>query len=130
MKALNQEQTKRKGELIDEIRTAHNELDTAVQAYNTAMAAEKIKVEEKLETLNEKIRDSKEWLGDVHSDMDSYFDERSEKWQEGENGQNYSTWKDTYDQVTTDDVTIDFPDDLDLPDCETPSEMEDLADEP
>jgi chromosome segregation ATPase len=130
MKALSKGQGKEKADLIDGVRTAHAELETAIGTYNEALTEEKGKVQEKLDALNAKIHEVKEWTVDLASDMQNYHDEKSERWQEGENGQNYSSWKDGYENLDTDDVEIEFPEDLEVPACAVADDLENLPDEP
>ena len=52
----------------------------------------------KLAELTEKANEARELallpLDDIASDAESYFDGRSEEWQEGDDGQLYNEWKD------------------------------------
>jgi len=130
MKALSKDQSKQKGTLIDDIRTAHAELGTAVIEYNAAMEKAKDEVQGKLNALNEKLQEAGEWVGGITSDMQSYYDEKSERWQESEPGQNYSSWKEDHESLSFDEVEIDFPEDLELPDCGVADELDGLSDEP
>ena len=130
MKALSKEQDQKKIDLVDAIRTAHDELETAITEYNAAMEEEQDKVQGKLNALNEKIREASDWATGIASEMQSYYDEKSERWQEGENGENYLSWKEEYEGLSTDDVEIDFPEDMEVPVCDVADDLESLPDEP
>lgn len=130
MKALDKEQEKKKGELVDAIRSAHAELETAIKAFNETVETAKDEVQGKLNTLNEKITEAGEWTESIASDMDSYYEEKSERWQEGEKGQEYSAWKEEYENFSADSVDVDFPDDIEVPDCTVGDDLENLPDEP
>lgn len=40
-----------------------------------------------LEKLNQTVSDIKNQIEELHDEMENYFDEKSEKWQESENGE-------------------------------------------
>jgi hypothetical protein len=126
MTALDKEQEKKKLALIDAIRAAHAELETAIKGYNVVMEEEKDKVQGKLNILNEKIEEAKEWVESIAWDMQYYYDGETEDWQESENGQDYLAWKDEYEAFSTDSVDVDFPNDLDMPECDLADELENL----
>jgi hypothetical protein len=130
MKSLSKNEVGQKTALIGEIRTAHEALEAAINNYNSVMEAEKNKVTEKLDTLNSRIQEAGEWVEGIVSDMSSYYGDKSEKWQEGENGQNYANWMNGYESFDADKVDIDFPEDIEVPDCEVADELENLPDEP
>lgn len=73
---------------------AHAEL-TAVRAEIESVIAE---ANAKLEDLKARANDAREMahsaLDEAATDAETYFDERSEKWQEGDAGSAYSEWKD------------------------------------
>jgi len=94
------------------------------------MAEEQSNVKEKLDSLNAKIREAGEWAEGLFSDMQSYYDERSDKWQEGDAGQSYDAWKSEYESLDVDEVDIEFPEDLEVPGCDVADNLESLPDEP
>ena len=130
MKALDKDQEKKKTDLVDAIRTAQAELETAITNFNSVVEDEQDKVNGKLNALNEKIGEAREWAEGIASDMQSYYDEKSERWQEGDNGQNYSSWKEEYENLSADEVEVTFPDDLEVPDCTVAEDLENLPSEP
>lgn len=75
-----------------------------------AIEGKKAKIEEALTKFQESIApiisdaedERQELFGvldDIVSAMESYYDERSEKWQEGDAGNAYSEWKDQIDNA-------------------------------
>jgi oligoendopeptidase F len=131
MKALSKDQIKERGEHVARLREKHDSLEQAIGVYNAALAENQTTVEEALRELNEEIELGKNWVEAVAQEQNDYFDNKTEKWQEGESGQNYDAWKELYENVTgTDELTIEFPDPIEVPDCELPDELENLPDEP
>ena len=82
-----------------------------------------------MEKLNGTIEAANEWRNNIHSEMENYYDERSEKWQEGDAGSAYSDWKDNYGNEF-DAVEIELPDELEMPDVAVVEALEELTDEP
>jgi uncharacterized protein YukE len=78
----------------------------------------KEKLESAFENMNEAITNMEEFRGEVHSKMTDYFEDRSEKWQEGDAGQQYGEWMgrwedslDTLDEIELDayDNALEYP---------------------
>jgi hypothetical protein len=131
VKALSKEQEKEKAELVDAIRAAHTKLEDALGVFNARLVEEQGDVQEKLDALNAKLQEASEWAEGVVSEMQDYYDERSEKWQEGDDGQNYDAWKDGYEDLDFEDLKIDFPEEIGIPDCPSVADdLEALPDEP
>ena len=61
---------------------------------------------------------------DIVSEMETYYDERSEKWQEGDAGSAYADWKGEWEGL--DCATVDL---VDEPDCSLPDDLEQLPQE-
>src|SRR3974390_1904395 len=65
-----------------EFEAAHQEVASAVEAYNDA------------------VQEAVGWRDDIVSQMQEYYDERSEKWQEGEAGEQYQAWIDEWESAS------------------------------
>lgn len=50
-----------------------------------------------LEEYNKAIRSLNDFIADTKDEMQNYFDERTEKWQESDNGFLYQNWIDNWD---------------------------------
>jgi len=72
-----------------------------------------------LEALNEAIGEFNSWVTEVQEQMQGYFDERSEGWQEGERGEQYQAWIESLDcEVDEVDTEPDEPPQMDTPEIE------------
>lgn len=129
MKKLSRDQIKEKEAHAEEIRDKKEALDEAIVAYNKAMEEPKAAVEKALEELNEAIREANEWRTNTASDMQSYMDERSDKWHEGEAGSQYSGWKDKFEEEM-EAIGLELPEELEEVECEYEQEMNDLPNSP
>ena len=107
--------------LADDIRSSlaeYEELRTQV-----ATDIEKIVTE-----LNEKRQRAWEIVDAAATEADGYFDERSEKWQEGDKGQRYAEWRDELQRVAGEiEEEIEAPE---LPEIEEPGWVGEIADTP
>ena len=86
------------------VESAVADLNEKIDAYNTAVAA-----------LNA-------WKEDIVNVMEQDFEDRSEKWQEGEKGQAYQNWKDEWENFIAEEleaVEVEYP--------EPPSAAEDIV---
>lgn len=81
MKKLSAAQKKRKDELADQLSDAHSELVQVAEKYNV---------------LREQAR---EFVQEIVDAQEEYYDARSEKWQEGEEGSTYATWREAWEDV-------------------------------
>ena len=66
-----------------------------------AQCAKKSELVERIDRLvgelNSAIEEAEELRDEVHSALEEYFDNRSEKWQEGDTGTAYREWMDEWD---------------------------------
>lgn len=73
------------------------------------------------------LNDADEWRNELVGKMDDYISERSEKWTEGDAGQNYETWKGEWEGI--DFSEIDEFDEIETPEINL-DEFEQIASEP
>jgi hypothetical protein len=97
------------------ITTAHAEMEEAIQTYNDARRLAYIHLMEKINSYNEAINSANEWLDGLHSEAESYYDEKSEKWQEGDAGSTYQSWLDVLGTELEVVEEPDEPEDLEVP---------------
>jgi hypothetical protein len=86
---------------------AHDDLTTAIGEYNSALAS------------------VTEWRDGITQEMQDYFDERSEKWQDGDAGQAYQEWIGEWAGLELEEVDV-----PDLPDQPEPEHIELLENAP
>jgi hypothetical protein len=124
MQKLSKEDIKRIGELEVRIRDSYADLEQehvklveAVEAFNASIAKH-----------NEIIEEASGVRDDLVREMEDYFGGRSEKWQEGNNGQAYSEWKDAWEGLELDPMeTVELPD---LPESAVAEALEQAPQEP
>lgn len=95
----------------------------AVEALYNEMDAILAEAREKIEAKRDEINKARQAAYDTLDDLcrlaDEFYDEKSEKWQEGDRGSAYQEWKDEMGLMRDEmgeDFEFEFPDDPDRPD--------------
>jgi len=91
-------------------------VELAIAKFNEDAANAFAAVEVARDAYTDALGAAAAFVEDVRSDAQSYFDDRSEKWQEGEAGEAYQEWLDELDAVHLDAAEIDEPAEVELPD--------------
>jgi oligoendopeptidase F len=108
----------------------HNSLCQAIyqarDRLNAARLADDEDVEEASEELLNAFQEARDWLDSIADEQQTYFDSRSEKWQESERGEDYQEWMESFrsDQLDEPDIEPGKPVVVDL------TLLEDLPDRP
>lgn len=129
MKKLNKEQLAKLEQFKEAIGDERDALELEIDAYNALMSETWNRVESALTKLNEKIVEAEEWRAEMAAEMQQYFDERSERWQEGEAGCAYQDWINEWDQYLT-EVELEAPEDVEMPDDDAGLVLVNLNEEP
>lgn len=130
MKKLDKELIAKRDSLVKNLREAAGELETAVSEFNDALDDLKLRLQEKIDDYNMVLQEADSWRADVTGAMEEYYDERSDKWQDSPAGDAYSAWISEYQQLDLDEIDIDMPDNVDMPDVSNADEIENLPEQP
>src|SRR5438067_11684451 len=122
MTKLSKAELSRRDEVASRLRRTFEDLNKIVDEFNEAMAAAWEKVETSLTAHNEAIADANSFKNEITQEMQDYFDGRSEKWQDGEKGQTYQSWKETWEEEFQ-EADLEKPDDLDVGELEDYAEL-------
>jgi hypothetical protein len=106
---LTKEETNRLEELREPLKGAFEELERAVNDYNDAEVALRAPVESALNAYNEKLAEFKTFIESVAAERRNEFDEKSESWQDGDNGQAVDEWINNWENIDLEDGNIKFP---------------------
>lgn len=129
MTKLNKEQLKQWEEHKSAISDERDALETEIDAYNALMNETWERVENALLSLNEKIAQAEEWRGEIASEMQDYFDERTERWQEGDAGCAYQEWISEW-EIELSEVELEAPPEVEMPDDDAGTTLENLTESP
>jgi outer membrane murein-binding lipoprotein Lpp len=115
---LDKQEIARRAKLQEELVELRGKLEDAVSTYNAAVSELQTPVNEALEKYNAAVEEARGFVFDIANQADSDINEKSEKWQEGDKGQAAMEWKDAWASEEFNEVEIEFPDELSLPDEE------------
>jgi hypothetical protein len=88
MKSISKQQTKVMAGLIEDLRARQSAVHEAFLALDEACSNYNLAADE----MNNLLRE-------IHDDMESYYNDRSEKWQESEKGEAYLSWMNEWDRA-------------------------------
>lgn len=116
MKKLSKDQLKRKAETLAALQAAQGELSDAINAANTVIGMEAAKLEPLVAKYNEAVEKVEEFRAEIAQELTDHFDEKSEKWQEGDAGSSYSSWKGEWESLSAEQIEIAAPSEIEEPD--------------
>lgn len=130
MKKLTKDQLKQHEELLSRLTTAQDELKDAVTEFNDKASALRQELQPKIEEYNEAVAAANSFVEEIHEEQQNFFDEKSEGWQEGDAGSNYTAWMDEWG-LSLEEASIDDFEEIEAPDTgdvesfdQLPTEME------
>ncbi len=129
MKRFSKEQSAKVSQHVETLRAAADKVTAEVSNYNSARATAWKPLEEAVAAYNAAVIDANAMMEGIAADQQSYIDERSEKWQEGDAGQVYQEWMQAW-EGSLEELDIDEPDELEEPDMNAADALEELPDEP
>lgn len=129
MRALTKDQVKRVAEVAELLRARRAELENEVETFNAAVNKAWEDLQAKRDAYNEVVREAGEVVTEIHSDLENYRDERSEKWQDSEAGAAFCQWVDEWDSVALDEASFDEPMELEFDDEDYAEILESLPQE-
>ena len=110
---------------VEEMGDLGREVRALLGEYAEVKATAEAAVAHVIEELNAKRSRLAEIIREAHQDADSYYDEKSEKWQEGDRGSAYGDWRDELDRIAGEiENEIEAPDFPDLDEPEWLGEVE------
>jgi 2-succinyl-5-enolpyruvyl-6-hydroxy-3-cyclohexene-1-carboxylate synthase len=99
------------------LEAAKGKLEDAISAFNAEMLSLFENVQAATEEYNEVVDQANGWRDDIHNAQEAFFDEKSERWQEGDRGENYSSWAEEWDNAL-EQVEVDCPDEIPMPEMD------------
>lgn len=100
MKRLSKQQVAQHTALAEKLTEARDELNVAIGQFNEEVA--RLHAEllvPKVDAANAAIAEALSFAEEIHGDQESYHEERSDNWKEGEAGQAYEDWMSSWGDV-------------------------------
>ncbi len=114
---LTRMQVTERDRLVADLRANGEVLAAAIKQFNEVVAPLSAAVEAASEAYNETLDASREFVGNFSESARSEFDERSERWQEGDTGKAADVFIKAWEDVDLEDVDIEVPMLLEEFDC-------------
>jgi len=115
MKKLSKEQVSAVTATIESCSEIQQKIERLIEGYNQRVEEFNDALQPVLDEYNEKVAAIREIYQEAANDAQSYFDERSDTWQEGEKGEVYAEWINQLENVDLEDLEVEVPDRLDEP---------------
>lgn len=128
MKRISKADEKRRDELVDKLTVCGNVLEAAIQTFNAAQTEAYKPVAVAVEQYNDLIREAEGFCSDIAGEIESYIDERSDVWREGDKGSAYSEWLSAWQDPPA-EIDIEEPQEIDSPEMGGAESLRDLESE-
>lgn len=117
MKSPSKDQQAERDRLIAALTAAESEIETAIARYNSHLGEHRDEITAVVAVYNELVADADALRNWAEADIQEYMNDRSEKWQEGERGQAYEVWRQSFENLDLSGIGIEveLPDDLEEP---------------
>lgn len=120
-KIMDKVTTQRKTEICNKLQEVYDSLEEAIEIFNQYVDGAWVNVETAINNYNEAISDANEWQSGVATEIQDLIESKSEKWQEGDKGQAYTSWKEQYEEEL-EAIELEKPDKVSF-DGDNPSEL-------
>src|SRR5262249_45903010 len=117
--------TARRDEAVKALNEAAEALRNTIAEINAAIEE---KVNPAIEAYNEALMAATEFRDEIVSDMETYADERSDKWREGDAGSNYESWKGEWEGIDLGELNA--IEEIEEPDLSHAESIEQLPEQP
>lgn len=125
---------KTRDELLKAVREKQETLNGEIDNFNQAVAEAREVLMTKVDDFGGALSDLRDFITQKHDEFESEYDDKSEKWQEGDRGMATRSWIDSFESLELDDVELeDLPaEGEDVPHVEMDGldEVENLETEP
>lgn len=113
---LSRSQLSTRDDLLARLQVAEADLGSAIERYNELLESAQGGVQAALQRFNDLLTQAQEFCTEVAGEAQSEWDERSEKWQEGDNGQAAASWIESWESAAgeLDEIEVDFPDPVEV----------------
>jgi len=129
MKMLNKAQMQRKCEIATALAKVEEDIRDETNRFNAQIFHLFSFIEGLKERRNELVGEANAFCEEIQQGQENYISERSDSWQDGENGQTYKAWAEEW-SLTVDEIDIACPEPIEEPDMDAAEALRDLPDHP
>lgn len=114
-------------DLVERLNAAATKVEEAIDTFNERLAEQKEALEAAVVAYNEILSEVREFAEEIATEAESAISDKSEKWQDGDKGQAATEFKDAWEGLSFDDLELDLPEELTF---EAPGHSDDLENAP
>jgi hypothetical protein len=126
---LSKAELEQRSKLIERLNEAHGKLEAAINGYNEQVAELREPVEQAVSTYNEELAEAAAFAAQIAESRQGEYDDKSDKWQEGDKASAAADWISEWENFEADEIEIEWPDELELPDTGHSENLEGIAEE-
>ena len=101
MKSLSKHDVARRDRYAEELRILRGKIEDEFRALNEETFKP---INTLIDTYNETLEEARGFIEDLGNAMTEYYDDRSDKWRDGDAGQAYADWKQAYEDFDAEDM--------------------------
>jgi hypothetical protein len=120
---LSKKDTERRNELIDKIISALHDLEKQITVHNEVVADQYQLVADALSVYNEALIEARDWVAEVATQAASEWDDKSERWQDGEKGQAAREWISAWEEFAPEEIELGYVAEIDISDADNAADM-------
>lgn len=113
-----------RADLVAALSIASGVLTDAIDEFNASLAAAREKLESIVNDYNETLSKARDFAEDIAQSRRDEWNDKSERWQESEAGQNANAFVDEWEGIELDDIEIEFPEPIEEPDITHGDDLE------
>jgi len=126
---LNKKESAQRVDHVNAIELAGVKLSTAICEYNEVVGAAREALQEAVNAYNETLGEARDFVEDIASSRREDFDNKSERWKEGENGSAAETFTSAWEGIELEEFDPEVAQDIDEPDLPHRDDIENLPEE-
>lgn len=123
---LSKSESAKRDELIGWMRDKLTELKAEVSDFNGKLDELKEPLQHAIDGYNEAVEAARAYCEEIAEERQGNFDDKSEKWQEGEKGEAAQEWLNEWQNIDLSEIVIELPDELEAPEASHADDLEAL----
>jgi chromosome segregation ATPase len=129
MRKLTKEHITRKQELAKQLEEVGADLIKEIRSFNALLEERSESIDSLTQRYNEVIGGANALIEEIHEEQESYADERSDTWRDGDAGQAHGDWAGEW-SISLDEIDVELPDVVDEPELSAAETLRDLPEQP
>lgn len=130
---LTKTEEEQRSAIVEKLRLEASKLEDSVCEFNEALSVARDRLDVARQAYNSILEEARTFVGEVQGRLTDEYDEKSDKWKEGERGTEVEAWIEEWTDATGDtfaDVEFDMPDGIDAQQIDDADTLENLDAEP